>query len=463
MPGRSAAAGVRALLRAAFAARLEPAGWQVLGGEDEDLSLVFISPVGTGFAATARVSWGVSIPDRRPVIVSGVSVGVSFEPLRRLWPLLGDFPVEVVEEHVWSAASPVPGGEGRDPEPGVPPLEVRGAGDAERAADELAPLILERAPAFAQRYASLDALLEKWGGDGRYGDIRHAALLAAAGRLGEARGSLELLRPPANPRMSRRQRRAARQLRRWIDSGGDPALIPASPPPSPFARRERKSLQEVLSEGRAEQARRRSAVEEVKKGARGRSRDETRLMLRQELARRGAGEQSPLWIEDTLDHLHDSPADRIQLGIRALAGAGRFAIAAAKAIKDRELPALSLPDWLEPPDHALYEFPSTEPVVAVDLDPDAGRWLERVYGALPKVAGSGPLTAWLKRTPPVGDSASGLVVYLGERPAGSVPADAAPAYRQVVEDAAFRDENPCMQARLTRRGWGYLLEIARPV
>lgn len=503
MPAGSAAAEVRALLRAALVSRLEPAGWQLLTGADEDLSLAFIRPAGTGFAATARVSLGVSIPDRRPVLVAGVSVGVSFEPLRRLWPLLGDFPVEVVEEHVWSAGPPVPGGEGRDPESVIPPLEVSGAGGAERAARELAPLILERAPAFAERYASLDVLLAEWGGpererdargwtgqgwagqgwtdrdrdaggwagqgwterdtDVRGLDVRRAALLAAAGRFEEARASLEFLRLPAKP-IARRQRRAARQLRRWIDSGGDPALIPSSPPPSShqFPRRERKPLWEALAQGHAEEAKRRSAVEEVKKNSWERGRDEARLMLRRELARRGAGEQSPLWIEDTLDRLQDSPADQMQRRIRTLKGAGRFALAAARAIRDRELPDLSPPDWLEPPDHALYDFPCTEPAVAVDLDRDAERWLERVHGALPSVSGSVPVTAWLKPAQPAAGAPPGLLVFLGDHAIGSLPGEIVPAYRQVVEDAAFRDENPCMQARLTRREWGYLLEIARP-
>jgi hypothetical protein len=444
----SEAGKLRGLLRAAFAARLEPEGWQMLGGEDEDLSVAaFICPLGRDFAASAEVLRTGHFPDKPPEVVTRLFVGVSYEPLRRLWPLLDQFRVAVVREDVWPPMSD-------EEDDGVPGLEVSGPRDVERVADELAPLILERAPDFARRYASLDVLLAELGGAERHMDIRHAAVLAAAGRSEEARSSLALWRPPVD-RVLRRERRAARQLRRWIDSGGDPALIPVGPPASRFALRKGKSFSEL----RAQEAKRRAAVEEVKKSARGRSRDEARAMLRQELVRRGVEEQSPLWTERTLDHLWDSPADQIRLGMRALKGVARFAMAAGKAIKDRELPDLSLPDWLEPPDHALYEFPSTDPVVGVNLDPDARPWLEGVYEALPKVAGSGHLSAWLKRASPGGLE---LIVYLGERRVGSVPADAVPAYREVVGDAAFRDENPCVRARLTLRGPGYLLEIARP-
>lgn len=450
MPDGSAA-DVRELLRATFAARVEPAGWRMLVGEDEYLSLAtFLYPTGSDFAATAEVSRATSFPDKPPVLVTDVSIGVAFEPLRRLWPLLGDFRVAVVTEHVWPPEKDEEAGDEGDR---VPPFEVRSAADAERAADELAPLILERAPAFAQRYASLDVLLQESGGAARYRNIRHAALLAAADRLEEARASLELLRPPPDPQLSRRQRRTARQLRRWIDGGGNPALIPPSPPPSGFTHDKRRSLSEL----RAEQAKRHAAMEEVKQTARGKSRDEVRAIFLQEMARRGVEEQSPLWIENTLDHLWDSRAQQVHAGMRALKGLGKFAIGAAKAIKDREFPDMSVPDWLEPPDHALYEFPSTGPLVEVLLDADARSWLDRAYDALPKMAGSGLLTAWLGV-----ESDVGLVIHLGERRVGRLDRDAAASYDQVVEDAALRDEAPCVRARLTRTPSGFLLEIGRP-
>jgi len=58
-----------------------------------------------------------------------------------------------------------------------------------------------------------------------------------------------------------------------------------------------------------------------------------------------------------------------------------------------------------------------------------------------------------------------LVVYLGSRRVGTVPADAAEAYTQVIEDAATRAEHPCMRAVLAppAHSGHYILQIAKPI
>jgi hypothetical protein len=184
-------------------------------------------------------------------------------------------------------------------------------------------------------------------------------------------------------------------------------------------------------------------------------------MLREALARHGARKQSPLWIESRLDHLWDSPEDRVQLGIKMLKGAARLGIGVAKAIRDRELPDMSLPDWLEPPDHALYEVPRSDEWVAAELDPDARAWLDRAHEAAPRAFGIAMLSSWLR--PAEGtDGAEALDIYIGEHRVGKVPAEDTLAYEAVVADATARGEHPCLEAHLARRGTNYILELAKP-
>ena len=70
-------------------------------------------------------------------------------------------------------------------------------------------------------------------------------------------------------------------------------------------------------------------------------------MLERELAQRGVT-RSPLELELTLDHLWDTPAERMRTGVRGLKALGRLGRAVTKVIREGELPDLSRPQWLEP-------------------------------------------------------------------------------------------------------------------
>jgi hypothetical protein len=86
------AAELREQLRGELAARLAPAGWCALDG-DGDRSMVlasFVRPLSDEFAATVEYLRALSTPDRPPVRITQPMFGVSYEPLRRLWPLLDD-------------------------------------------------------------------------------------------------------------------------------------------------------------------------------------------------------------------------------------------------------------------------------------------------------------------------------------------------------------------------------------
>jgi hypothetical protein len=181
----------------------------------------FVRPLSDDFAATAEYTRALSTPDRPPVRITQPMLGVVYEPLRRLWPLFGDYVrIAALTDLPESACG----------------MEVHAQADVAPAAKQLAGLALERAVAFAERYTSVDALLEAHRDDEAGGSNQVVpALLAAAGRFEEARSALARHRPDVDvPEAKRRERRFLYQLTRWIDSGGDPALLPSAPPPAPL-------------------------------------------------------------------------------------------------------------------------------------------------------------------------------------------------------------------------------------
>jgi len=337
--------------------------------------------------------------------------------------------------------------------------ELRTLADADRLAAELAEAALERAVPYAKRYATFDALLERvaWN---RTVSVRYAALLAAAGRFEEAKASLPRLPAPVpGAQAVRVEQRAARQLERWIESGGDPALIPEAPPPPRYESSSSPSMSKLWHESRGASA----AVEAVRREGVGKKREELRAMLERELAERGVSE-SPLWIEQTLDHLHDTSAEKRELLVKGLIGPGKLGIKAFKGIREgRPLPDLSVPDWLAPPARAAWPVARQHPDrwAEVQLADGSGEWLDRAYHAIPRLVGStASLEAWLDWD----TDEERLGVYIGERRVGTLDESATTPYRSVMQAAGERDESPSMQARLTPRPRpaGYLLELQLP-
>jgi hypothetical protein len=250
----------------------------------------------------------VELPRSAAGVGHDVFVGVSYEPLRKLSPLLDLYEVSVLHENVWPEVSD----DEDDGENSDDPLEVKTAEGADHAAERLARLIIERALPFAEQHVSLEALLEGFSdGDEDGPHLSYTALLASAGRFNEARESLGRLGVSERSELTRSTRRATRQLKRWVDSGGDSSLIPASPPPNRFSAPTPTSFSQLWSESRAESQAQRAALNEVRERARGKSREEARAMLSEALTRHGARKQSPLWIESGLDHLWDSREDRV--------------------------------------------------------------------------------------------------------------------------------------------------------
>ena len=454
---RGDAAGLRQQLRDELAACLAPAGWSPIDGEG-DYSMVlagFVRPLSDEFAATVEYHCAFTMPDRPPVRITQPMFGVAYEPLRRLWPLL--------EAHVRIAALTMSVGE--MPEPArVCRMEVHTQADVAPVASQLAGLA-PQAVAFAERYTSVDALLEAHRDhESEAVSMVVPALLAAAGRFEEARGALARYRRDVDvPEESRCARRFVYQLTRWIDSGGDPALLPSEPPPRRYERSVRTSARETWHEVRA----RKEAVEAVRQAGSGHDRSELRAMLESELASRYVG-MDPLGVEQAIDRLGTPRSERAREGTQALKTLGKVGLTVANVIRTRELPELpdmSVPDWLEPPAQAVYAVPQCRDAgrrwTAVQLDEGCTEWLARVHAAVPRLfrsVKSATVDAWLDWGP-----SHLLQVHLGERRVGLLGEDATAAYSNVVDAAAQREELLCVEARLTPIvAAGYLLEVALP-
>jgi hypothetical protein len=408
-----------------------------------------------GFAATAEATLTFTLSDDLPVEVDDVRVGLAYEPLRRCWPLLGDqFALSLLDISARRPDSTQADSDDVDEDRAL--LEVSSKREVVAAVERLASMIVERAVPYAERYTSHEALLAALSaGDSAQVDLRVPALLSAVGRFDEAAVALDRYESGA---FSRRERRTAYQLRRWINGLGDASMLPDGPPPDGLEDRSRhRSFAETGADVRA----RREAVEAVRKTGRGHDRGEVRAMLERELAERGVT-RSPLELELTLDHLWDTPAERMRTGVQGLKALGRLGLGVAKVIREGELPDLSRPQWLEPPEPAFYELPRGDRWSRLSLEPGIDERLERIHqAARPHIMSIAAVSAWLQPDPNGVD----IAVYIGRERVGLIPADALAAYQPVMQAATFREELPILAARLTRRTEPpprYLLELALP-
>lgn len=410
-------------------------------------------------AATASVSRASSIPDRLPVQITDVDVGVCYEPLRRLWPLLGEqYRLALLHEPVSLDGRE---GEGRIDEERRG-LKISSVSDAEAAVKTIASVVLSAAVSFAEPYDSVERLLEEVGYEkAGWIDQQVVALLAAAGRFEEARAALARYRPLTDSRKGDREaKQFLRQVGRYIDSHGDSSIVPSEPPPSLYEPSEMPAISELWQQERA----RNKAVQAVRAMSPRTDRAELHASLERELTARGLTE-SPLWFEQTLDHLHDSRTESTQYVVKGVATAAGLAIKAIRALREhRPLPDMSSPAWLDPPARAAYPVPNNLNAqwAEVQLDDQAKPLLERAYAAIPRLIGStATVDAWIDWNQP---SDGTLAVSLGDRRIGILAPSATAAYRQVMNNAAGRDELPYVPARLTPRpsAMGYLLEVQLP-
>ena len=379
------------------------------------------------------------------------------------------------------------------------------ASELQEAEDQLAGFAADHAVPIAQRYTDVHNLIEalrdhsavpftgeahSWyaslgaGPESTLSPLENEeaelipALLATAGRYGEARAALAGYTSRDGEDIdSRDYRRFARQLTRWLDADGHlpfPSTPARWPPPSSFrwVPQPTPSFGEIFfDKDRKEKAlARKEALDAVRAASQDKSRDEVRALLEQELSERGLTTE-PLMVEREVEMIlaHREPFGKTRFVLRALkqlkdsqpSGGGLL-----KQVSERPDEPDGEPDWLKPPDRAAYPVWSAGPKwAAVELDPAARTWLERIKESDPgHLAGGHELEVWLTwdSSDPATDSR--LAVHIGAEQVGILRPDFEEKFRPVMEAAAERDEDPWTRGRLSAISGSmpYLLEVELP-
>jgi hypothetical protein len=197
--------------------------------------------------------------------------------------------------------------------------------------------------------------------------------------------------------------------------------------------------------GREAAAKKNAVVQAVSGLRQGKTRDQLRGLFEEEMDRR-AVPRDPIWVEQKLDELEWSSADRARetvhrLGIAA-ATVGR--IAQARGFPDA-------PEWMQPPEDASHWAWTPDPEqMPVDIDPQATVWLDRALASAPRRIGN--LTAlfdvWFDRQ--LAGEGHLVTVNLGAHRIGTLNRDASQRFMSVMEAAADRHMKPRTNAQLAR-------------
>jgi len=482
------------LLRDELRARLRPAGWVEDPAYDTEPGSgdvgAFRYPLRDEFAATAQFRRTLSPRSQIDwfLEVSG-EVGVSYLPAYRLWPVVGEYERAELEIDVGTLL-------GRSYRDGV--AAMRGPDDVPAAADALAGPVLGAAVPWAERHASVDAILEETRAHppSLHWELQLVpVMLAASGRHREARAALAGYLALGGEEVDTRQIRGfSYQLRRWLDEGG---VLP-DPPDRPVGSRhhdlDRKLEVNLLTVAGAalkeyprihgESRRRREALDAVRREQAGKDRDQLRELLTAELERRSVTMPRAA-MELALDELTncETPLDRAlfraRLGTVAVKSLFDVGSSIAKVFKGDTsgIQVAPEPRWLDPPARASYRVETLRTEKAetagtewaeVDVDPDASSWLDRVVEASSRVFRGMSLEistvdAWLDTDGEAPDRRR-IVVHIGAQRVGTVEGSRAAPYREAMAAAAARHELPYLRARLQRRPQPprHLLEIAFP-
>lgn len=241
MPSEISSGELRRLLRTELSGRLEQAGWRLIDPEPtpEFTLAEFDCRLDAAFSGVAQL--GLQVPDTAgpPLVVITVTVGVAYEPLRCMWPLLRDSLGPAAQSCLRSALLSYDLIRDLDNHGDVREEEDENTEDEEAwqrpiwtsvtaaaVADEAASLILQRGVPCVERLADVDVLLAELEEDPGSIDWRVPALLAAARRFDEAHDALAAF---VELEASGRETLYTHQLRRWIERRGDPDLIPSEP------------------------------------------------------------------------------------------------------------------------------------------------------------------------------------------------------------------------------------------
>jgi hypothetical protein len=207
------------LLRANLSQRLAPAGWRLVTDADSVRVMAFMRALDDDFSATAEIL-AMGRPDRLPVRIHQLLLGVSYEPLARLLSALDD------DLGIAALSEPIDRIVDREPNWRI---ELAKPSDVDGAADALAALILADGLAYAERYATFEHLLAAHRGEeaDEFG-VMVPLLLASIGRADAARQALTVYRPNNEQDVGPGEKVLARRLAEWLDSGTDPPAARSS-------------------------------------------------------------------------------------------------------------------------------------------------------------------------------------------------------------------------------------------
>jgi hypothetical protein len=142
-----------------------------------------------------------------PVDVFRLEVGIAYEPLRCLWPLLGqDFSGALVREDAAQLLGIL-----------RPSLEIIDSpAEAGSVIDQLAALVPPAAALVAERFTSIGSLLTRL----RLDAVKRSALLAATGQFEAAAMALSTFvpTPGGSPQQLVEQQHTIDQLKAWIET-----------------------------------------------------------------------------------------------------------------------------------------------------------------------------------------------------------------------------------------------------
>jgi hypothetical protein len=440
-----------------LAGHLESDGWRLRTYEVWPLA-VFTRDVGGGFLASVEV-FGMPLGD---FLRSGawpirlyLVFGCGYEPATALMPLLALAPKAALIT------------ESRPAVDVAQDVTLSGPDSVDGTAMGIADEINRHGVGFAQQHASVDALDAAMTARDRLsadlGVTLRPVLWAAAGQHDRARALVDdFVNQGAEAADDEDYPRFVRQLHRWLDAGGSPippveetlSRLPPPParPPWPSMEKARQGFRD-----------RRSAWNQVRAQARGKSTDELTTMLAAAYAAHGV---------ETAPSMLAKGVEQLRLDLRLFGRARRnlqgFTELGAVLGLVKGMFADDEPDpaWLQPPERASYPLPTNHRRwAAVKLNPNTRNWLARVPGeAARRAAGIALIDTWLTDDGREPDAGILVVVHIGDRVVGTLSAEDAREFAPHLAAAMTFDEDLRVPGRVSPAAGdlGTALEIAKP-
>jgi hypothetical protein len=431
-------------------ARLAPSGWV-----RRRLGLFYLRtwtrPAGTAVIATVDIRRRRIGPgDVWPTSVT-VRVGVGIGRVLDLLPLVALPPVATLVTDETDSPSV---------------FVVRDARDVESVVEEIVSYVEANAAASTARFTTtepiVDALARDVERDGRWSQRRqeiYLVALACAGGTGDAALALlpAYLRLYAHGALRYLPRRFARQLTRRIEAGMTTiptaeqtiAALPWSSGPV-----DQPTEIEVK---RRKDATLQTHVDVARQADRGTSASILRVRLRRSHARRNVY-ISPTHVAEVAEVIATS---KRPLGfLRNVARwTGRHIGIALRRLGKPMIRCRPMPDWMRPPDTAVYVVPvpspgtSNQPSAEVRIDDRVHDWLTHAWSTQRSGRRVAWLIAWLSRTPPEADDGT-MTVFVGQQPIGTISAPDAALFADFARAAAVFDEHPVLPLYLVHTSDG---------